>query len=468
VSTPLHDLDVLRSLAEGPAGVGRDWANLGLAVRAPEAVHDLPADPYDAALTMAAGAPVAADHVRAGLRGHETTDLTAVLAEQLSAFGLAPVGDPSWAAPLREAVRGDGEVRDLYLAQLLADIGHLDGDTLAAASRVNHDDALLALPALVVRFATERGSGAEAAAAVVDELVDEPVVAQPHFAANLLALVGVPHLHVHGDDEAARAAEVAQLMGADVPTVSARGAARRRAQKWVRQLTADRDEPAAHLLGALAARELGSPQTWQAAAVWLHCRDPELGAADAVLRQHAGEERSLLAAARRAIRGGEVDVSEAESATRAALRAHALELCPASLFVADLAPLEGASAVWLDDVLARYQRSPGVDMRHDLITTLQFGRHPERVAQLLTDRATRGAALLFARLTPTEEVLEALLQMPVPGEENERVLYAQALAEMGSPAVAQALSSLRDQPDRTGEVAAACARAEAILQRPLA
>ena len=153
MSTPLHDLDVLRSLAEGPAGAGRDWANLGLAVRTPDLVQAVPEDAYDAALCMTAGAPACQARVRSGLRGAETTELTAVMAEQLSSFGLAPVGDDDWVAPLREAIRGDGSPRDLYLAQLLADIGALDGQSLAAASQVSHDDAAVGLPALVVRFA---------------------------------------------------------------------------------------------------------------------------------------------------------------------------------------------------------------------------------------------------------------------------------------------------------------------------
>ena len=41
--TPLHDLDVLRSLAEGAPGPSRDWANARLAIRAGELLH-LPSD----------------------------------------------------------------------------------------------------------------------------------------------------------------------------------------------------------------------------------------------------------------------------------------------------------------------------------------------------------------------------------------------------------------------------------------
>ena len=469
MSTPLHDIDVLRSLSEGPEGLARDWANLGLAVRAPDLVQALPDDAYDAAMVMTAGAPACQAEVRRRLRGPDTSDLTAVMCEQLSSFGLSPVGDEGFATAVREAIRGDGAVRDLYLCQLLADTGFLDGDSLAAASKVTHDDALVGLPALVVRFATARGAGAEAAAAVVAELAGKAVAGQPHFASNLLALGGVPHLHVDGADDREIARKVAELMGRDdPPTVRAKGAPRRRAQRWVRELCGDLDHPGAHLLGALATRELGDPATWLAAAVWLHGRDLDRAPASAVLHEFAGEDRSLLAQARAALRSGEVDPEEAEEATLSAIACHALELCPASLFVADLAPVAGAKPQWLDQVLDRYRRSPGTDVRHDLVTTLQFARSPDRVAQLLADRSTRSAALLFARLTPTEEVLEALLEMPVPGDEYERVLYAQALAEMGTPATASALVALRAQVDRTGEIAQACARAEAIGGRPLA
>lgn len=465
MSTPLHDLDVLRSLAEGPPGVGRDWANLGLALRAPSLVRHLPEDPYDAALVMASGAEACRGAVREGLRGAETSELTGVLAEQLSAFGLAPVDEAeAWHAPLREAVRGDGEVRDLYLAQLLAELGGLDGDTLGAASRVDHDDAKLGLPPLVVRYATAHGAGRATAEAVVGQLAGTEVAKAPHLAANALALVGVPHLHLHahGDDDAGLARQVAELMGvADAPRVRAKGSARRRAQKWVRELVGDQDTAAAHLLHALAKHELGPPEVWIGAAVWLHLRDPSLAPVDAVLQQHAGEDRALLAAARRAVDGDHVD------ATRAALASHALELAPPTLFVADLTR-EGVDAAWLDLLMERFRRAPGVDLRHDLVTTLIFGRSPDRVAQLLADRSTRDAALLFARLTATEEVLAALLDMPVPADAHPRVLYAQALAEMGSPAVAPVLAGLRDLPGVDPEIVAACQRAEAILGSPLA
>ncbi len=462
MSTPLHDLDVLSSLAEGPSGAARDWANVGLALRAPALVKHLPEDAYDAALVMASGSPACRTAVRAGLRGADTTELAAVLAEQLSAFGLAPVGDDSWFGPLREAIRGDGEVRDLYLAQLLTEVGGLDGDSLGAAAKVTHDDAKLALPALVVRYATAHGAGADAADAVVRELVGTPHAGSPHFAANLLALVGVPHLHLHGGDDASLARQVAALMGVgEVPRVRAKGATRRRAQKWVRELTGSLDQPAAHLLGALARHEIGEPAVWLGAAVWLACRDPSLDPVDAVLTQHAGEDRALLARARAAVR------PEHAEATLAALQSHALELCPATLFVADLSN-EGLDSHWLDVVMERFRRAPGTDLRHDLVTTLVFGRSPDRVAALLADRSTRDAALLFARLAATEEVLELLLQMPVPADEHPRVLYAQALAEMGTPAVAPPLAALRSHPDRTGEIEAACQRAQSILGRPLA
>jgi HEAT repeat protein len=103
-----------------------------------------------------------------------------------------------------------------------------------------------------------------------------------------------------------------------------------------------------------------------------------------------------------------------------------------------------------------------VDLRSDLVTTLVFGRAPDRVAQLLADSSTRTVALLFARLAATEEVLAALLDMPVPGDGDVRELYVQALAEMGDPAALAALDPIR-QTDGSAAVRDAWATANAIL-----
>lgn len=456
MSTHLHDLDVLHDLASGPPGIARDWANVRLALRAPSRVTGLPEDPYDAALVMVAGAPAAAGAVRAGLRGAETTAQAAIRAEQLSAFALVPDASEDWVEALGHAIVGDGRVADLYLTQLLADFGALDGRALSAASRVSSLDATVALPALVVRFATPQGQGDAAAEAVVAQLKAKG--SKPSVAVNVLALLGVPHLLPSAADERGVVEQIAAWMGAPAPEARAgKGAARRRAQKWVRQLLEGVEGEAASMARALSAAELGDPTVLVASAAWIRLRTDGAAPLDAVLDQHAGEDRRLLSAARRAVSADD------DARIRRALADPLLELCPPSLLVADRT-VQDVAPHWLDDLLERYVRHPNIDLRSDMVTTLVFGRVPDRVAQLLGDRSTRTVALLFARLAGTEAVLAALLDMPVPGDGDERELYVQALAEMADPSVLPVLRRLADS-DGSKAVQDAWALANALLGR---
>jgi hypothetical protein len=381
LSTPLHDPDVLVNLAEGPAGTARDWANLRLALVDPTEVRDLPTDPYDAALVMVAGAPEAAEAVFAGLKGRETTREAATRAEQLSAFGLVPEDSESWVPALREALAGDGRESDLYLVQLLADLGAMDGAALGAAAKVDSPDAVVALPALVVRYAASQGNADAAAQAVVARLKDAKITKS--LPGNVLALLGVPHLLWKGADERSVAVEIGQMMaGEELDVRAAKGSARRRSQKWVSQLLDGMAGAAASMVRGMSSEELGEPLQLVAAAAWLAARNPSLSALDAVLDQHAGEDRILLSAARRAVGGAD------EPRIRSALANPGLELCPPSVLVADRTA-SSMDVSWLDALLERYVRHPNVDLRSDLVTTLVFGRAPDRVAQLLADSSTR-------------------------------------------------------------------------------
>ncbi len=460
MSTPLHAPDVLTELASGPAGFARDWANTRLAVRDPAQVMALPDDDYDTALVMAAGAPGAIDVVRQGLQGPATTLRAALQCEQLTAMGLLPEAPEGWPEAARDAIQRDGSPRDLYLAQLLAELGALDGDSLAAASSVTGPEAEMALPALVLRFAAQQRGDASAtldptAHAVAQQLAARSI--HPVGVRNVLALLGVPHLVV-GDleDEGAVVTAVAERMGADAPPhPRAHGAPRRRAQKVVRHLLDGVDGVVAAMIRAASGAGIGEARGLVAAATWARLRaatDPVEGA----LLELAGEDRRILSAARRAIL--DRDEEAVEKALRASVIDPRLELCPPVLLVVDWTTRRGADR-WLEPMLDRFVRDPDIDVRAGLATTLLFARSPDRVAQLLGDRGTRSAGLLFARLAPTEEVLAALLELPVPGGGDQLELYAHALAEMADPAVLPPLQRVVDAGHRVGVEALSHARA---------
>jgi hypothetical protein len=463
LSTPLHAPDVLVELASGPPGLARDWANTRLAVQAPDRVVALPSDTYDGALVMAAGARAALGVVRDGLQGQDTTLETALRAEQLTAMGLLPKEPDGWVDAVREAIRGDGAPRDLYLAQLLAELDALDGRSLAAASAVTGPEAEMALPALVLRYAArEGGDGPEAldptATAVAQQLQARAVT--PVGVRNVLALLGVPHLVVGDlDDEAAVVAAVAARMGVETPShPRSKGAPRRRAQKVVRHLLDGIEGPAAAMVRAASDAEIGEARGLVAAAAWAHLRS-ERPPVEAVLHELAGEDRRVLAEARRAML--EADASGWTDALHTSVTDARLELCPAVLLVVDGTTAGMDAEPWLEPMLERFVRDPDIDVRSGLATTLVFARSPDRVAQLLGERATRSAGLLFARLAPTEEVLEALLGLPIPGGEDQLELYAHALAEMADPSVVPALQRVVDGGHRAG--VEALARAQELL-----
>lgn len=462
MSTPLHAPDVLIDMASGPPGAVRDWANTLLAVTDPSAVRALPDDTYDSALVMASGAPAAAATVRQGIDGGATTDAAALRCEQLTAMGLLPVEVDGWADAAKGAIRGDGASRDLYLAQLLAELGALDAGTLSAASQVAGAESEMALPALVMRFAAGQGGddpGAldPTARAVAEQLASRSVT--PVGVRNVLALLGVPHLLV-GDltEEAAVVEAVAERMGKAAPAhARPKGAARRRAQKVVRQLLDDVPGAAAAMIRAASEAEIGEGRGLVAAATWARLRE-EADPLCAVTHELAGEDRRLLAEARRRAPDAE-GVDEALAAVVADQR---LELCPPVLLVLDRAGPDGADA-WLEAMLSRFVRDPDIDLRAALATTLLFARSPERVASMLADRGTRSAGLLFARLVATEEVLAALLELPIPGTEDQLELYVQALSDMADPAVLPALQRVVDAGHAVG--AEGLARAHRLLGR---
>ena len=89
---------------------------------------------------------------------------------------------------------------------------------------------------------------------------------------------------------------------------------------------------------------------------------------------------------------------------------------------------------------------------------------PDRIPALLRshDARKRILGLLCAEWVPSTETLEALLEIPVPTEDQLRVQYARCLAAMGDPATLDLLAALRSG-DEAGLLDEPMHLAEALL-----
>ncbi|MEQ1508643.1 MAG: hypothetical protein ABMB14_40825, partial [Myxococcota bacterium] len=127
MSTPLHDRDALVSLADGPPGAVRDWANTQLALCWPDHLVHLPSDPFGAEVAIAAGA-----------RGAVEAALSSPVVDAIGAWGLLPPDGSAWLDRLRARV----DAGDARPARVVADLGGLDPALLAAVSRADDPAAV--------------------------------------------------------------------------------------------------------------------------------------------------------------------------------------------------------------------------------------------------------------------------------------------------------------------------------------
>src|SRR5687767_6745221 len=110
--TPLHDVEALVSLAEGPPGPAQSWAASRLAIVAPERFAWWPSDDVVHDVVVMAAPPkltLLADHL-----GTEHAAVTASMA-----VGCGAIGSES-APALRAALSGRGRPADLWLAEALS------------------------------------------------------------------------------------------------------------------------------------------------------------------------------------------------------------------------------------------------------------------------------------------------------------------------------------------------------------
>ena len=420
--TPLHADDVLVSLAEGPPGLGQRWALTRLSCRHPtRPIGCLPAEEMEVFAALAQ--PDLVDQVIAGLSG----DLGPHVVQWcglVSFFGLMPQAPGAFIEALKAAVERVDDDRLLGLVLVLAQLGHADPGMLRRAAAVEDPGARWMLPIIVLAVADTVGAVDEAAREVAAS-IDEDGLAMT------LGGLGVPAVDPAGwwANPVDAAAGGAMLAGAMPPRRAIRGSLKRRTQRWIRDLCGGVDGPSAALLRAWAARDLPEVPLWPvASAAWLQgfkALDP----LEDVLRRGGGAAPMRLAAARQSVTLLDVDavldLLEQNSDSVGSVLGAALLPDPRVAASCVHAFLRGDS-----------------DPRRRGVAQSAAWSCGDLIPPLLRDARTRSDGLILAAYTPSEEVLEALLTMPVSAEPLDRLLYGRALACMGDQAILPRMQGL--------------------------
>ena len=323
-------------------------------------------------------------------------------------------------SPCENALDGRPTGASPWLAQTLALTGVLPADALRAAAQARSETASWLLPSLAVRYGAETGSGPDTAVQVLATL-------SPGQAWAALVALGAPEdLGEPPDDLLQAAAYGAELAGVEAPTEfrQSQGSRRSRMRALVSHLVSGNAEPLSHALWALSP----TPQpAWLqsriiATAAWLGAlRFTDDPVAD-VLNRRAGPAR--LTAAR--TEGAFADVAcRAASAGNLAGAILALDAAP------DRAVLP---------ILSRAARTPNLSW-----LSLAAACAPQLATglpSLLGDPTHRDVALVVAAWTPTWEVLQALMGLPIPTDPARRQLLYDALAAMGEPIASRHLAAI--------------------------
>lgn len=459
MATPLHDVDALVSLARGPAGAAQSWAASRLAVLAPAEFREFPTgeDTFDEVFAAAPPALIPALIAALPETGPCPVGLAASAAA-LGAYGGFPEERSELVAALRGAMRHDGSEADLWLAYGLCSLGDPTAEDLEAAGRVQGPDRLWLLPALVLRMAERSDRLEEAAAEVARAVLSQS--AEPHVLPAILAVLGAPTGPDLSDvkDPVEAAKRGAEAAGGKAPYLPARKGSRgRHLQSLVLSLLDGVPGAPAALLRALyrdrAEERFG---LWPiAVAAWLRTYEPGDPVQD-VLHKTGGADPERLSAARRAVgpdhRDEILETLREQGGSAVGVLAMPLVAGDPELAIAVCDLLQGET---------------GKDVRVDALACASAWHCADHVPDLLRERTTRDLGLLLAEWTPTEEVLAALLELPVPADRAPRVQYAWCLASMGDAAAVPLLAELLET-DESDDLAGPRARAEAILHQPIA
>lgn len=444
MARPLHDPAVLHALSEGEPCPARDWAYARLALHEPEAFHTLPDDELAADVCMAVAPPGLCPALERALsRGPCSPQLASAVAT-LGSYGALPLEPDALADAVRAAMSGDGVPADLWLAVALRSLDRLTAADLAAAARVASPDRSWALPTLVLAVAEQAGRTEEAAAEVAGQLGAD-LSRDPAALFGLLGALGTPTFPIAPRAEPADAAAFGaeQVQGTIDVEVRARGSRRRRLQQWVLALLEGVAGPAPAVLRALSRADALHHAAFVASAAWLRAaaEAPPADELSWVLDRWGGHDDARLSAARRAL------TPEASPRVTAALD----RALPGDPVVALVPPLLRAQsgAELAAGAIALYARAPVAELRPETVACVAAALHPDTVPPLLSDAHTRSAALVLARWTQTEEVLSALLSLPLPARPEDRISLAWALAAAGDAAAIGPLQQVAqaDEPD---------------------
>jgi hypothetical protein len=466
VTTWLHDPEIFASLAEGDAGPARDWATTRLALYAPDRFAVWPDDDRCHDVLLAAAPHRAVDGLIHALQTRKPCPETlANAAAALSAYGLLPEDPSPLIHALRGALRKDGDNADIWLAFALSQLQAVDAACLAAAAK-GRDQALdWVLPVLVLRVAEQQNALDEAAREIAADL-RKAATRDPNRLFSLLTALGAPLdalARSYKEIEEAVAAGATVAHRDPMPLRLKPGGQRRRQQDAVQQLLAGVAGPMAALLRAVYAAE--PPAQWSlwgvATAAWLHGRaTPAADRSDPVadvLKHGAGRDVRILAAARRAIRPEQRPevLRGLDEGGETASVILALELLRQNPDDAELA----------ERILDQHGGRLDTDIRTAALACVAATKRPEPIPAWLRsgDSRKRILGLLCAEWVPTAEVLQALLEIPVPAEEQLRVQYARCLAAMGDPATLGHLAALR-AGDEEGRMDEAMTLAEELLR----
>ncbi len=459
MATPLHADEALESLANGPAGIARDWATSRLALQAPDRFRVFPAgdDVWD--VVLAAGPPRLIPALAGALRedGDVSLGLAASVAG-MAAFGVLPEDPAALAGAIRDSMGNPG-ASDLWLAFALAQLGEADGKALAAAAAVRDADADWLLPIVVLHVAGKTGAADDAAREIARGIAPK-LSADPALLGAILGGLGVPM--ALGSEEAypeLREPEGAVDFGAylangSVPEMPAiKGSRRRRVSAWMAALLDGRDHPAAALLRALYADDANLDWgMWPlTTAAWLAAYDPQDPIED-VFNRNAGGDGTRLSEARRL----------ASSVEPAAIADNLQTHGNTSTAVVAMPLLANGEAPELADAVIQHLVDGARNGRAVALATAAAWSRADRVPELISNRATRDLGLLLAEWVPTEEVLVALLELEVPADPDARLLYARSLALMGDQAAMPHLATLLEH-DADGSLAEAGVLAQGIL-----
>jgi hypothetical protein len=429
-----------------------------LAIVAPDRFHLFPATVDTLDEVFAAGPPLLVPTLIEALATHDPCPTgLAASAAALGAFGGLPEDRSALLAALRGALREDGAEADLWLAHAMASLGGADAGVLRAADRVEGPDRIWLLPSIVLATADKAGALPEAAREVAAALM---AAREPGVLYAVLSALGIPTgPDVSRTEKVKTAATLgAAAAAAEPPRLRSRkGSRKRRIQGAVQELLEGVEGPAAALLRAL--HEERGDARWGlmpvAVAAWLAAFTEADPIGDVLLRQ-GGADPDRLSRAR---------ASTTAEHRPAIVTALAQGGDTAAGVIAMPLVNEGdpelAGAV-VDLLLG----SAGADVRTDALASAAAWHCADRVPELIGDRATRDLGLLMAEWTPTEEVLRALLELPVPADRDPRIQYAQSLAAMGDPATIPVLAALL-AVDESDDLDWARALAESILHRPI-